>query len=95
MASLTFTRGLSDRKNRFVSLGAGFLIAGACFTLLLVVMRYFIPAVLRWGPPFWPRLLAPLVILIISLFGLRRNLRARAKSARSEALAVISGYPAK
>ena len=75
MAEISHT--FTDRRNQVVSLSLGFLIAGACFAVLLFAMTYLIPAVLRWGQPSWSRAVVPLLILLISLRGLRRSLRAK------------------
>jgi amino acid transporter len=89
MVETALSRTLTDRRTQAVSLVLGFLIAGACFVLLLFAMTYLIPDVLRWGQPSWSRLLVPLVILLIAGRGLKQSLRSRSKSVKIPATATI------
>ncbi len=70
----------SDRASQLLSLVAGFLIAGAGFALLLTATAYLLPLFFRFEGSPWSRLLAPLVIFVISLSGLIRYLKVRAKA---------------
>jgi len=83
VAETALTGIFTDRRSQIVSLGFGFLIAGVCFALLLIAMTYLIRAVLCWGQPSWSRLVVPLLLLLISLRGLKRSLRRRAQSVRT------------
>jgi hypothetical protein len=90
MADESISRSPTNHKGQLTSLLGGFLIAGLCFALLLELLAYLIPVFFRIVESPWSRLLAPLAIISISVSGLVRCLRGRAKRAQTRAFTGLS-----
>ena len=87
MADESISESPTSRKSQLISLAAGFLIAGLGFALLWALMAYLIPLWFKFDASPRSRLLMPLAVLFISVGGLMRYLRGRAKRVQTRASA--------
>jgi hypothetical protein len=87
MADESISESPTRRESQLKSLAAGFLIAGLGFTLLWASMAYLIPLWFKFDASPRSRFLMPLAVLFISVGGLMRYLRGRAKHVQTRASA--------
>jgi hypothetical protein len=82
MVDGSISASIANRKTHGMSLLAGFLIAGSCFILLFAGLAHLIPMFDRFAASAQFRLFPAFSIVLISVSGLIRYLRQRAKRAQ-------------
>jgi hypothetical protein len=94
MSDWSVSGSVSARKSQAISRFAGFVIASACFALLFVAMARLIPLFLRFVDSPRSGLLRtislPVLFLAMTVSGLIRYLRGRAKGVQPRNSARLS-----